>query len=290
MLSKRLGKIGFLFSLPAVLFFLLFISIPVFFTIFLSFASWKGFDLAHIQLIGLNNYGEMFSDKTFWLSFSHTFIFVALTTLFLNLFGFIGAMIIDSGIRGTRFLKNAIFLPVLLSPIIIGIMWSRMFDAFGIVNKFLQAIHVTKLPVLFLGSPDIALYTIIIATIWQFTGYDMLLYYAGLQGVPNELVEAAKIDGAGRFRVIFNVIIPVLSPVVAITMLLNIIGGFKIFDIVYVMTAGGPNHHSEVLATYLFLQAFRFNKMGPASVIAIVIIALSLCASLIRMKITRQDT
>ena len=245
MLSKRLGKIGFLFSLPAVLFFLLFISIPVLFTIFLSFASWKGFDLAHIQLIGLNNYGEMFRDKTFWLSFSHTFIFVALTTLFLNLFGFIGAMIIDSGIRGTRFLKNAIFLPVLLSPIIIGIMWSRMLDAFGIINKFLQVVHLTKLPVLFLGSPDIALYTIIIATIWQFTGYDLLL---------------------------------------------NIIGGFKIFDIVYVMTAGGPNHHSEVLATYLFLQAFRFNKMGPASVIAIVIIALSLFASLIRMKITRQDT
>lgn len=289
MLSKRLGKIGFLFSLPALVFFLLFISIPIFFTIFLSFAGWKGFDLAQIQLIGFKNYGEIFTDRIFWMSFFHTGIFVVLTTLFLNLFGFVGAMIIDTRIQGTRFLKNAIFLPVLLSPIIIGIMWSRMLDAFGIVNKLLQALHLTRLPVLFLGSPDFALYTIIIATIWQFTGYDMLLYYAGLQIVPGELVEAARIDGAGRFRVILNVIIPVLSPVIAITMLLNIIGGFKIFDIVYVMTAGGPNHHSEVLATYLFLQAFRFNKMGPASVIAIVIVVLSLCASIIRMKITRQE-
>ncbi len=289
MLSKRLGKIGFLFSLPALVFFLLFISIPIFFTIFLSFAGWKGFDLAQIQLIGFKNYGEIFTDRIFWMSFFHTGIFVVLTTLFLNLFGFVGAMIIDTRIQGTRFLKNAIFLPVLLSPIIIGIMWSRMLDAFGIVNKLLQALHLTRLPVMFLGSPDFALYTIIIATIWQFTGYDMLLYYAGLQIVPGELVEAARIDGAGRFRVILNVIIPVLSPVIAITMLLNIIGGFKIFDIVYVMTAGGPNHHSEVLATYLFLQAFRFNKMGPASVIAIVIVVLSLCASIIRMKITRQE-
>lgn len=289
MLSKKLGKIGFLFSLPALVFFLLFISIPIFFTIFLSFAGWKGFDLAQIQLIGFKNYGEIFTDRIFWMSFFHTGIFVVLTTLFLNLFGFVGAMIIDTRIQGTRFLKNAIFLPVLLSPIIIGIMWSRMLDAFGIVNKLLQALHLTRLPVMFLGSPDFALYTIIIATIWQFTGYDMLLYYAGLQIVPGELVEAARIDGAGRFRVILNVIIPVLSPVIAITMLLNIIGGFKIFDIVYVMTAGGPNHHSEVLATYLFLQAFRFNKMGPASVIAIVIVVLSLCASIIRMKITRQE-
>jgi ABC-type sugar transport system permease subunit len=262
MLGKRLGKIGFLFSMPSIVFFLLFISIPVFFTLFLSFAGWKGFDISQIQLVGLKNYGLLIRDKIFWMSFLHTLIFVVLTTVFLNLFGFIGAMIIDTEIRGTRFLKNAIFLPVLLSPIIIGIMWSRMLDAFGIVNKFLQAMGVTKLPILFLGSSDLALYTIIIATIWQFTGYDMLLYYAGLQGVPNELIEAAKIDGAGRFRTIVNVIIPVLSPVVAITMLLNIIGGFKIFDIVYVMTAGGPNHHSEVLATYLFLQAFRFNSMG----------------------------
>ncbi len=289
MLSKRLGKIGFIFSLPAILFFVLFISIPVFFTIFLSFAGWKGFDLSQIRLVGFQNYRDVIYDKIFWMSFFHTVIFVMLTTVFLNLFGFIGAMIIDTRIQGTRFLKNAIFLPVLLSPIIIGIMWSRMLDAFGIVNKFLQAMHATKLPILFLGSPDLALYTIIIATIWQFTGYDMLLYYAGLQGVPNELVEAAKIDGASGFKIVMNVIIPVLSPVVTITMLLNIIGGFKIFDIVYVMTAGGPNHHSEVLATYLFMQAFRFNNMGFASVIAIVIVFLSLAASLIRMKITRQE-
>jgi ABC-type sugar transport system permease subunit len=287
--GKRLGKIGILFSMPAIFFFLLFISIPVFFTLFLSFAGWKGFDISQIQLVGLKNYGVLMRDRIFWMSFLHTLIFVVLTTVFLNLFGFIGAMIIDTKIRGTRFLKNAIFLPVLLSPIIIGIMWSRMLDAFGIVNRFLQATGVTKLPILFLGSSDLALYTIIIATIWQFTGYDMLLYYAGLQGVPNELIEAAKIDGAGKLKTIVNVIIPVLSPVVAITMLLNIIGGFKIFDIVYVMTAGGPNHHSEVLATYLFLQAFRFNSMGLASVIAIVIIVLSLTASIIRMKITKME-
>jgi raffinose/stachyose/melibiose transport system permease protein len=117
----------------------------------------------------------------------------------------------------------------------------------------------------------------------------MLLYYAGLQGIPNELTEAARIDGANEFRVIIRIIIPTLSPVITIAMLLNIIGGFKVFDIVYIMTAGGPNHGSEVLATYLFQQAFRFNNMGFASVVAIVIITISLVVSIIRLKVTSQS-
>lgn len=289
MLNRRINKIGFLFTLPSIMFFIFFISIPILFTIFLTFTSWKGFDLSQIKLIGFENYIDVFKDKIFLKSFLQTTIFVVLTTIFLNLFGFVGALIIDTKIPGTRFLKNAIFLPVLLSPIIIGIMWSRMLDAFGIINKIIQTIGLTKLPILFLGSSKIALYTIIIATLWQFTGYDMLLYYAGLQGIPKELTEAARIDGANEYRVITRIIIPTLSPVMTITMLLNIIGGFKVFDIVYVMTAGGPNRSSEVLATYLFQQAFRFNNMGFASVIAIVIILISLVISIIRLKVTNQS-
>jgi raffinose/stachyose/melibiose transport system permease protein len=168
-------------------------------------------------------------------------------------------------------------------------MWSRMLDAFGIVNQLLKAAHLIRLPFMFLGDEKIALYTVIGATIWQYTGYDMLLYYAGLQGVPHEQVEAARIDGAGPLVVTLRIVIPFLSPVVAITMLLNMIGGFKVFDIVYVMTAGGPNNSSHVFATYLFQQAFRFNNMGYASVIAIVIILFSIIAAVFRLRIVRQE-
>ena len=289
MLLKKLQKIGFVFSLPSILFFIFFVSVPVLFTIALTFAEWKGFQLSDIKFIGLNNYAELFKDKVFFKSLINTSIFVALTTICLNFFGFLGALIIDTKIPGTKFLKNAVFLPVLLSPIIIGIMWSRMLDAFGIINKILQSIHIIKLPILFLGSEKMALYTIIIATIWQFTGYDMLIYYAGLQGIPKDIIEAARIDGASERKVILKIIIPTLSPVITIAMLLNIIGGFKVFDIVYVMTAGGPNRASEVLATYLFQQAFRFNNMGYASVIAVIIIILSLIISVIRFRLTKQS-
>jgi raffinose/stachyose/melibiose transport system permease protein len=289
MINKKLSKIGFLFSLPTILFFLFFISIPVIFTIILTFADWKGYDLNQIKFIGFANFAEVFKDKIFLKSFLNTVIFVGFTTLFLNIFGFIGAMIIDQKVAGARFLKNTIFLPVLLSPIIIGIMWSRMLDAFGVINKILQAAGIIKLPILFLGSSKIALYTVIVATLWQFTGYDMLLYYAGLQGIENHLLEAARIDGANEFRVTTKIIIPTLSPVITITMLLNIIGGFKVFEIVYVMTAGGPNHGSEVLATYLFQQAFRFNNMGFSSVIAMVIVFISLIVSVIRLRVTNRE-
>ncbi len=287
--NKKLSRIGFLFSLPTILFFLFFISIPVIFTIVLTFADWKGYDLNQIKFIGFANFAEVFTDKIFLKSFINTAIFVGFTTLFLNFFGFIGAMIIDQKVAGARFLKNTIFLPVLLSPIIIGIMWSRMLDAFGVINKILLAAGFIKLPILFLGSSKIALYTVIVATLWQFTGYDMLLYYAGLQGIENHLLEAARIDGASEFKVTTRIIIPTLSPVITITMLLNIIGGFKVFEIVYVMTAGGPNHGSEVLATYLFQQAFRFNNMGFSSVIAMVIVFISLIVSVIRLRVTNRE-
>jgi ABC-type sugar transport system permease subunit len=286
-MRKATARTGFFFSLPAILFFLLFILIPVLFTFLLSLTEWKGFALENIRFAGLANFRDMFTDSVFFTSLKNTLIFVGLTTLLLNLFGFIGASIIDTGIRGSGFFKNAIFLPVLLSPIIIGIMWSRMLDAFGIVNQLLRSAGLIQLPVMFLGDERIALYTVIGATIWQYTGYDMLLYYAGLQGVPSELIEAATIDGAGRLAIRIRIILPVLSPVIAIAMVLNMIGGFKVFDIVYVMTAGGPNNSSHVFATYLFQQAFRFNRMGYASVIAIVIIAFSIVAALLRLRTVR---
>ena len=287
---RKTAHIGVFFSLPAILFFFLFIFVPVVSTFVLSLTAWKGFVFSDIKITGLANFAELFTDAVFFKALTNTLIFVIITTVLLNILGFIGASLIDTRLPGTVFFKNAVFLPVLLAPIIIGIMWSRMLDAFGIVNQFLKSVHAITMPVLFLGDEHIALYTVIGATIWQYTGYDMLLYFAGLQGVPHEQVEAARMDGASPLAVRLHVVIPFLSPVIAITMLLNMIGGFKVFDIVYVMTAGGPNNSSHVFATYLFQQAFRFNRMGYASVIAIVIIVFSIFAAVFRLRIVRKDT
>lgn len=287
-MKKQLERIGIVFSLPSIFFFFFLMTIPILFTIFISFSEWHGYQLSLIKFIGFNNYIEAFKDRVFLTSLLNTLIFVIISTIFLNLFGFIAALIIDTKIPGTKFLKNVLFLPVILSPIIIGVMWSRMLDAFGIINNFLISIHLIKLPILFLGSQKIALYSIIAAALWQYTGFDMILYYAGLQGISTEVMDAAKIDGANQYRVITKIILPLLSPIITIAVIFNVIGGFKVFDVVYVMTSGGPNHHTEVLSTYLFTQAFRLNQMGYASFIAMVIIVFSLIISIIRLRATRD--
>ena len=288
LLGRKTRRLGFFFSLPAIIFFIAFLVIPIFFTIYLSFCSWTGFDFSQIKFSGINNYMNVFTDRIFHKAFYQTFIFVILKVFFLNVFGLIGALIIDVRAPGSKFLRSVIFIPCLLSPIIIGVMWSRMFDAFGIVNQILKYFHLIKLPILWHGDPNIALYTIVVATIWQWTGFNVLLYYAGLQSIPNELIEAAKVDGASYSKIVLKVMIPLLGPVITIAVLWNLIGGFKVFDIVYVMTRGGPNHASEVLSTYLYQNAFTFNKMGPASVIAIVVVLLCVIVSVIRLKAAKE--
>jgi raffinose/stachyose/melibiose transport system permease protein len=139
-------------------------------------------------------------------------------------------------------------------------------------------------PVLFLGSPSLALPSLIVATVWQFTGYNMLLYYAGIQHLPREQLEAASIDGAGKRATIGHIVVPSLYPVLGTAVLLNVIGGLRIFELVYVLTRGGPNRASEVLGTYMYEQAFRISDMGYAAAIAVVIVLLSIGAAMARLR------
>ncbi|MCL5070030.1 MAG: sugar ABC transporter permease [Actinobacteria bacterium] len=288
MLSRKAGRLGFYFSLPTIVFFFAFLAIPIFFTFYLSFTNWSGFDFSQIKFSGITNYINVLSDKIFHKAFYQTCIFVVLRVTFLNIFGFIVALIIDQKVPGSKFLRSVIFIPCLLSPIIIGVMWSRMFDAFGIINQLLEYLHLIKLPIMWLGSPNLSLYTVIIASVWQWTGFNTLLYYSGLQTIPNELVEAAKVDGASFSKIVFKIYIPLLEPVITIAALLNLIAGFREFDLVYVMTRGGPNHSSDVLATLLYQNAFMFNKMGSSSVIAVVIVILCTIFSILRLKTSKE--
>ena len=198
--------------------------------------------------------------------------------------GFGYALLIASRLRGHAFAKSVLFLPVLLSPVVVGLMWSRILDAFGAVNQLISLGAPKTQPVLFLGSPGLVLPSIIVAIVWQFTGYNMLLYYAGLQKLPQEQLEAASIDGAGHWATIRNVVIPSLYPVAGTAILLNVIGGLRIFDLIYIMTRGGPNRSSEVMATYMYEQGFKFSDMGYAGAIAVVIVALSILAAVLRLQ------
>lgn len=274
---------------PSLLVFLGFVAVPVVVVALTSLTHWTGFELGDISWAGIDNYSGLVGDPIFWKAFRQTLIFTIGTTLLLNLVGFGLAHLVNTRVRGSGFLKAVLFLPVLMSPVIVGLMWSNLLrGSGGGLNELLSALGIIHDPIFFLGDPNYALAAVIVATVWQFAGYDMILYYAGLQGVPDTLLEAAALDGASRWGTIRHVVLPSLYPVMSVVVLLNVIGGLRVFDVVYVMTRGGPDRHTEVLATYMYEQGFSLNAMGMASAIAMVIVVLAVTFSVIRMRGARR--
>ena len=273
---------------PSLAVFLGLIAVPIVVVALVSLSEWTGFDIADISWLGVGNYRTIAGDDIFWRALRNTLLFTGLTTLLLNVIGFGIALLISTRVRGTGLLRGVVFLPALLPPVLVGLMWQRVLDAFGFVNQILQRLGVADQPIFFLGEERFALWAIIGVTVWQFAGYDMILYYAGLQGVDRSMLEAAALDGARTPATVFRVIVPSMYHIVGVVALLNIIGGLKIFDVVFVMTRGGPNRSSEVLATYMFEQGFRLSIMGVASAIAVVIVVLAVIVSAARFRLARR--
>ena len=273
---------------PSLAVFLGLIAVPIVVVALVSLSEWTGFDIADISWLGVGNYRTIAGDDIFWRALRNTLLFTGLTTVLLNIIGFGIALLISTRVRGTGLLRGVVFLPALLPPVLVGLMWQRVLDAFGFVNQILQWLGVADQPVFFLGEERFALWAIIGVTVWQFAGYDMILYYAGLQSVDRSMLEAAALDGARTPATVFRVIVPSMYHIVGVVALLNIIGGLKIFDVVFVMTRGGPNRSSEVLATYMFEQGFRLSIMGVASAIAVVIVVLAVIVSATRFRLARR--
>jgi raffinose/stachyose/melibiose transport system permease protein len=282
-------RAGAIFIAPAAAFFGVFLLFPIVAVILLAFTSWNGFYLDQIASNGTSNFRQLVHDGIFRQALTHTVVFVAVSTVALNVFGLMLALLIHTRVRGHDFLRVAMFLPLGLAPVVTAILWQQILGPYGMVNTLLiEDLHLRATPIGFLGDPKIALYTVIFAAIWQYSGYNMLLYYAGLQTLPTERLEAASIDGAGPWARFRYVIFPYLRPVVAVVVVLNLIGGWKVFELVYVMTSGGPDRATEVLSTYLYQQAFSFNAVGYASSIAVVIIALATISALARSRVAGE--
>lgn len=276
-----------LFLAPALAMFISLLLVPVLVVFFLGFTGWTGFDLQRVQFRGSGNYSELMKDSFFIAAFQHTFVLIGVTAVLMNLVGIAAAMAINARFRGSEFLRLAMFLPLGLSPIITAVIWQRMLGPFGILNDVFRWFGIE--PVDFLGQPRMAFGTLIAAYVWQYAGYDMLLYFAALQSLPIERLEAAAVDGASKWGQFRHVVVPHLRPVIAVVVVLNLIGGWKIFDIVYVLTGGGPNRSTEVLATYLYEQSFTFSNVGYASAIATIIIGLAVVSSLTRRPLAGND-
>jgi raffinose/stachyose/melibiose transport system permease protein len=269
---------NYLFILPAVLIFILVIAYPVFYSIRLSLYKWSGFGVAWQNFVGLKNFVTLFmQDQFFKRALLNTVLFTIGQTTLMTGIGLCLALLVDSVTRGKTFFRTIIFLPLVLSVVLVGLLWANLLSdpTYGFFNRILDYIGLSNLRQVWLGKYPLALFVIIAAAVWHQIGFSMVVFLAGLQGIPNELIEAAKVDSATNFQVIRYIIIPLLRGTTGVVLALTVISGLKVFDYVYVMTKGGPAHSTEVFASYLFHKGFVLNKMGEASAIAVVLMIIA---------------
>jgi multiple sugar transport system permease protein/raffinose/stachyose/melibiose transport system permease protein len=283
-------KAGILFILPALAIYAIFFVKPFLTSIYYSLTSWNGYDQVK-EFVGLANYVRLFHDPLVWLSLSHNLIWIAIFTLAPIIIGLPLAVMLTNIRRGRLVFQTAFFLPYVLSGVLIGVIWGWIYNpVFGVLNYVLHSIGLGGLARGWLGDPDLALYAVLVAAIWGYFGFCVVIFMAALQNINLELIEAAKIDGANAIQQFFYVIIPQLRNVINVMIVINLIGGFSVFDIIRIMTVGGPANHTEVIATYNYTVSFQENNIGYGTTLSMVMTVLSLVASYFYIRLRdRQE-
>lgn len=267
---------GVLLAAPALATYALFAIYPMIDVAWMSFMKWNGLT-ATKQFVGFSNYVQIFTqDPVFWLAARNTVIWTVMSVVFPPAIGFALALALNQNIPGRASLRAIFYLPVIIAPIAVATIWRWMYDPFfGLFNATLTALGLQGLIQDWLGDRNVALYAMFVAYVWQTVGFSLVLFLAGLQNVSQTLVEAARIDGAGRFDVFRYVTLPALLPSITIVLILSIINSLKAFDIVYGMTQGGPAQSTQMLALWAFTQAIQLGDFGRGAAISVVLLAIT---------------
>ena len=279
---------NFIFLIPFLLLFLVFTAYPIINNFHVSLFEWNGLS-PNKKFVGLQNYIEMFGDKTFHKSIKNNFLFLVITVIVQNGFGLFLALSLDRKLAGKNIYRNIFFYPVIIAPVIVGYIFAKFLNvSSGTIPAFLRAKDLDFLVIDWLGTPDLAIYAIIFTSIWQWTGFAFVLYQAGLQNIPEELHEAAAIDGASYVQRITRITFPLLRSTHFTLLILTCIGSIKAFDTVWVMTGGGPGHFSEVLGTFLYKENFQLNHTGYASTISVFLFLLALILTVVQLRLYKK--
>jgi multiple sugar transport system permease protein len=274
-------NIKYVFPLPAVIFVLLMMAFPIAYTFRLSFYDWSMSSLVPPAWVGLGNYKTLlFSDPRFmaslWRTFSFTFGAVAIETVL----GVGIALLFNQDFKGKNALKTLFLLPMIATPVAIGLVWMLIFEPnIGFANKVLHFFHIP--PQLWVASPQQVLGSLVIVDVWQWTPMIALVILAGLTSLPTEPYEAAIVDGASRWQVLTKITLPLLQQTILVAVLLRTIDALKTFDIIYAMTGGGPDFHSETINIYSFIQGFSYFKLGMTSSLLMIFFVLVLGMSML---------
>ncbi len=277
--SEKLA--GWVFIFPAVVGTFIFIIIPVICSFGLSFTKW---DLLNpIQFVGLENYRNLFVEPLFYKILINTIVFALSTSILGVIIPLILACILNSKIRGSEFYKTAYFLPFITPMIVIGIVWEWIFDPnIGILN------HLLHLHINWLYDTHFAMPALIIVSVWKLIGYNMIIFLSSLSSISQSMFEAAKIDGANPIQTFINVTVPLLSPSIFFVVIITAISSFQIFDLIYLMTQGGPLDSTNVLVYAIYKNAFEYFNVGKASAIAYVLFVIILLLTLIQWSLRKK--
>lgn len=293
----------YLFVAPMIGGILLFRLGPIFASLFISFTEWNV--VTDPIWVGLDNYYELFTNATFWRVFQNTLLFVVFFVPFSMIIGLIMAIMVNQKLKGIAFFRGLYFMPYVTSMVAVAIAWNWIFSRrFGLLNNFLLStigvdgmefiFRTDRVPPAWLSDYPFVLASIIIVSVWKTVGFQMMVFLAGLQGIPHTLIEAARIDGANPWQVFWRIKLPLLSPVTFFVLIITIIDAFKTFEVTFTMTQGGRLSSGSTLAYAIYQNAFQYNRMGYGSAMALVLVAMITVLTVLnftgRRRWVAQDT
>ena len=255
----------------------------------MSFFKWNGIKNVPMVFVGFSNFKAVITDAMFWHSIKNIMWFMVLTLCTQLPIGLLLAVMLSERFRGYRLFKFAYFVPQVLSTTVIGLLWYFILMPTGVLNTMLQGIGLDSLVKSWLVDKNTAMTTIILVNTWCGIGFHMTVSYAAISGIPDDVVEAAKLDGAVGLKKVFHIIIPMIWESIISSIVVIVTAVLKTFDLVYVMTEGGPNGLTDVPSTLLYKEAFRYNDFGKASVIGVYIFILSVIFTVISLRITKRE-
>lgn len=289
-MNKVLGnkKSIAVFVLPAFIIYAIFVLVPIGYNIYVSFLQTDL--MSPSKFVGVKNYINLFKDKTFTGALRNNILMVIGSLIAHLPLALLFGNILFQKIKGSHFFQTVFFLLSVICGVAVGLTWTFVYNSeFGLINKFLEIIGLESLQHVWLADKKLALFCIIIVVMWQFVGYHMVIQIAAMKNIPLSYYEAAEIDGASKWVQFKSITFPLIKPILKIDAVLIITGSLKYYDLVAVMTGGGPNHATELMSTYMFYQGFRTLKYGYSAAIGVILLVLCMCSVLLSNFVFRTE-
>jgi raffinose/stachyose/melibiose transport system permease protein len=282
-------KTIFLLVSPGFLLFLFMICLPIIMSIHYGTTDWKGIGGYHY--VGIENYKQiLFHDGVFWTSLRNALLLAGATVFIQHPVAILLAVLLTHCGKWEKLFRTVFFIPAVISIVVTAKLWSGIFHPnYGLLNKFINASGLSALKQDWLGNPDVAIWSIILVVMWQGFGYALLLYYAGLQGIPKDLIEAGKLDGATNFNLYTRIVLPLLTPMMRVAIVIAVITSLKQMETVYLMTNGGPGNSTQFLGNYLYKAAFSSSLYGYGNAISVLFVVFCLVLTILLNKTMKKD-